>query len=117
MRDRGAATGAQYILHRMLPRGQLVAGSGNPSSLEGHVDVPKGRESGDLGQILSLVKDVYCHGFCEGSTISLSHVWVWVHGKDSVLKGKMSFQGRQACETPGAGVPIVSREQPVMEAM
>jgi hypothetical protein len=50
MRDRGAAgllgaTGAQYILHRMLPRGQLAAVSGNPSSLEGHVDVPKGRES------------------------------------------------------------------------
>jgi len=64
----------------------------------------------------------------EGATLSLSQdVWVWAHRKDAMLKGKKQisqqggrrggFQGRQSCETPGAGLPIVSREQPPMEAM
>ena len=61
------------------------------------------------GQILSLVKDVYCRGIREGPTASLSHVWVWVHGKDSELKGKTRLPGLSR-EIPEAGVPIVSRE-------
>lgn len=77
MRDRGARLSGAPIscVECWLPRGQLAAGWGELSrSLEGQDRAEEGG-SEDMSQMLSLVRDVCCHGICEGPALFSLKWW------------------------------------------